>query len=167
VPSSVSSFNLQYSLFYLYHILLMWRIYWAPNSTPIYIQQDVKLYSLFISGNSSTCFGWYFHISTGANTTVFTAPGICHTVTAICRYRGRVGTGLSVLWVAYGTWNGVFYRVTRLWHGRPRKRGWIYSRNKKYISPPKHSEICCCPPIPLFSGYQGPWLWSKAVRAWS
>ena len=23
--------------------------------------------------------------------------GICHTVTAICRYRGRVGTGLSVL----------------------------------------------------------------------
>jgi hypothetical protein len=32
-----------------------------------------------------------------------TASGICHTVTAICRYRGRVGTGLSVLWVAYAT----------------------------------------------------------------
>jgi hypothetical protein len=28
---------------------------------------------------------------------------ICHTVTAICRYRGRVGTGLSVLWVAYAS----------------------------------------------------------------
>jgi hypothetical protein len=28
---------------------------------------------------------------------------ICHTVTAIYRYRGRVGTGLSVLWVAYAT----------------------------------------------------------------
>jgi hypothetical protein len=26
---------------------------------------------------------------------------ICHAVTAVCRYRGRVGTGLSVLWVAY------------------------------------------------------------------
>jgi hypothetical protein len=25
------------------------------------------------------------------------------TVTAICRYRGRVGTGLSVLWVAYAS----------------------------------------------------------------
>jgi hypothetical protein len=25
------------------------------------------------------------------------ASGICHTVTAICRYRGRVGTGLSVM----------------------------------------------------------------------
>jgi hypothetical protein len=32
---------------------------------------------------------------------VSTASGICHTVTAICRYRGRDGTGLSVLWVAY------------------------------------------------------------------
>ena len=29
-----------------------------------------------------------------------TASGICQTVTAICRYRGRGGTGLSVLWVA-------------------------------------------------------------------
>jgi hypothetical protein len=36
--------------------------------------------------------------SSGAHTTVSTASGICHTVTAICRYRGRVGTDLSVLW---------------------------------------------------------------------
>jgi hypothetical protein len=81
----------------------MWRIGWAPNSIPIYvhIQQDATLHSLFISGNCSTCFGWYFHPSSGAHTTVSTAPDICHTVTAICRYRGRVGTGLSVLWVAY------------------------------------------------------------------
>jgi hypothetical protein len=39
--------------------------------------------------------------SSGAQTTVSTASGICHTVTAICCYRGRVGTGLSVLWVVY------------------------------------------------------------------
>jgi hypothetical protein len=26
-------------------ILLMWRIGWAPNSIPIYIQQDAKLHS--------------------------------------------------------------------------------------------------------------------------
>ena len=84
-------------------ILLMWRIGWAPNSIPVYsyIQQDATLHSLFISGNCSVCFGWYFHPSSGAHTTVSTASGICHTVTAICRYRGRVGTGLSVLWVAY------------------------------------------------------------------
>jgi hypothetical protein len=82
----------------------MWRIGWALNSIPIYIQQDATLNSLFISANCSTCFGWYFHPSSGAYSTVSTASGICHnTVTAICRYRGRVGTGLSVLWVAYAT----------------------------------------------------------------
>jgi hypothetical protein len=49
------------------------------------------------------------HVSGGTSThhqeriQLFTASGICHTVTAICRYRGRVGTGLSVLWVAYAT----------------------------------------------------------------
>jgi hypothetical protein len=82
-------------------ILLMWRKGWAPNSILIYIQQDATLHSLFISGNCSTYFGWFFHPSSGAHTPVFTASGICHTVTAICRYRGRVGTGLIVLWVAY------------------------------------------------------------------
>jgi hypothetical protein len=51
----------------------------------------------------STCFEWYFHPPSGAHTPVSTASGICHAVTAICRYRGRVGTGLSVLWVAYAT----------------------------------------------------------------
>jgi hypothetical protein len=65
----------------------------------VYIQQDATLHSLFISGNCSTCFGWYHHPSSGAHTTVSTASGICHTLTAIWRYRGRVGTGLSVLWV--------------------------------------------------------------------
>jgi hypothetical protein len=81
----------------------MWRTGWAPKSIPIYIQQDETLHNLFISGNFSTCFGWYSHPSSGAHTTVSTASGICHTVTVICRYRGRVRTGLSVLWVAYAT----------------------------------------------------------------
>ena len=57
----------------------------------------------FLTGNSSACFGWYHHQSSGAQTTVSTSSGICHTVTATCRYRGRVGTGLSVLWVTYVT----------------------------------------------------------------
>jgi hypothetical protein len=67
----------------------------------VYIQEDALLHSLFISENCSTCFGWYFHLSSEAHTTVSTASDICHAVTAICRYRGRDGTGLSVLWVAY------------------------------------------------------------------
>jgi hypothetical protein len=37
-------------------------------------------------------FGWYLHPSLGALATVSTAYGICHTVTATCRYRGRVPT---------------------------------------------------------------------------
>ena len=56
-----------------------------------------------LSWNCSKCFGWYLHPSSGAQTTVSTASGVGHAVTAICRYRGRVGTGLSVLCVAYAT----------------------------------------------------------------
>jgi hypothetical protein len=69
-------------------IMLMWRIEPTPYSIPVYscIQQDATLHNLFVSGNCSTCFGWYFHPSSGAHTTVSTASGICHTVTAICSY---------------------------------------------------------------------------------
>src|SRR5215475_2724573 len=70
---------------------------------PCIVSISNKMQCHTISGNCSTCFEWYFHPSSGAHTTVSTASGICHTVTAICRYRGRVGTGLSVLWVAYAT----------------------------------------------------------------
>jgi len=38
-----------------------------------------------LSGNFSTRFGWYLHPSSGAQTTVSTASGICHTVIATCR----------------------------------------------------------------------------------
>jgi hypothetical protein len=69
----------------------------------LHIQKDATFHSLFINWNCSTCFGWYIHPSSGAHTTVSTASGICHTVITICRFRGRVGTGLSVLWVAYAT----------------------------------------------------------------
>jgi len=73
------------------------------NNILIYIQQDATLHSLFISENCSTCFGLYLHPSSGAQTTVPTASVIFHTVTAFCCYGGRVGTGLSGLWVAYAT----------------------------------------------------------------
>jgi hypothetical protein len=77
-------------------ILLMWRKGWAPNSIPVYIQQDATLHSLFISENCCTYFGWYFHPSSGAHTPVSTASGIFHTVTAICRYQ------LEPVWVCCG-----------------------------------------------------------------
>ena len=93
---------------------------------PIYIQQDATLHNLFIYENCSTCFGWYLHPSSGAHTTVSTASGICHTVTATCRYRGRVGTGLSVLWEAYATHSTL----------QPRKDG---ARSALFLI----SELCC------------------------
>jgi len=50
-----------------------------------YIQQDATLHIFILSGNCSKCFEWYHHPSSGAQTTVSTASGICHTVTATCR----------------------------------------------------------------------------------
>jgi hypothetical protein len=61
----------------------------------------MQRYTVYCIKNCSTCFGWYLHPSSGAQTIVSTTSGICHAVTGICRYRGRVGTSLSVLWVAY------------------------------------------------------------------
>jgi hypothetical protein len=48
----------------------------------IIVQQDAAMYSLFMSVNCCTCFGWYLHPSSGAHITVSTASGISVTVTA-------------------------------------------------------------------------------------
>jgi len=55
----------------------------------IYIQQNTTLHSLFYLETALHVFGWYHHPTSGTQTTVSTAPGICHTVTATCRYSGR------------------------------------------------------------------------------
>jgi len=55
----------------------------------IYIQQDATLHSLFYLETALHISGGYHHPSSGAQTTVSTASGICHTVTAACRYSGR------------------------------------------------------------------------------
>jgi len=93
-PIIRTAYKCIYSIWYLSH-----RYCHLPLSCrskyeyiPIYIQQDATLHNLFISGNCSTRFRWYLHPSSGAHTNVSTASGICHTVTAICRYRVRVGT---------------------------------------------------------------------------
>ena len=68
---------------------------------PKHTQQDATLHSLFLSGNSSTCFGWYLHLSSGAHTTVswkssnsstIAADGSNGVTNTRCRYRGRVPT---------------------------------------------------------------------------
>ena len=57
-----------------------------------YISNKMQRYTVYLFLEiCSTCFGWYFHPSSGAHTTVFTASGTCQTVTSTCRYCGRVG----------------------------------------------------------------------------
>ena len=58
----------------------------------VYLYLEIALH---VSGGTYTHYQERIQLST--------ASGICHTVTATCCYRGRVGTGLSVLWVAYAT----------------------------------------------------------------
>ena len=66
----------------------LWEEKFNPHSN-IYVQQRCNVTQFILSGNCSTCFGWYHHPSSGAQTTVSTASGICQTVTATCRYSGR------------------------------------------------------------------------------
>ena len=72
---------------FLYELTL---ILYSHKLRPL-LPNKVQRYSLLISGNCSTCFGWYLHPSSGAHTIVSAASGICHTVTATCRFHGRVG----------------------------------------------------------------------------
>jgi len=63
---------------------------------PIIVQKNVSLYSLFISVNRSTCFGWYFHPLSGAHVTVSTASGTSKTVNATCPERDWTGTAVPI-----------------------------------------------------------------------
>ena len=57
------------------------------KNIPIYdVCTRCNVTQFIISGNCSTCFGWYLHPSSGAQTPVSTASGICQTDTATCHY---------------------------------------------------------------------------------
>jgi hypothetical protein len=55
-----------------------------------------------LSGNCSTCFGWYLHPSSGGQTNIY-MYSIWYLSHRYCYLPLSVGTGLSVLWVAYAT----------------------------------------------------------------
>src|SRR5215475_9624408 len=105
LPIIRSAYNCIYSIWYLSrpycYLPLSWKSWnWFecavggirhPQHTQtilIYIQQDATLHSLFYLITAH-------HPSSGAQTTLSTASGICYAVNAICSYRGRAGTGLS------------------------------------------------------------------------
>jgi len=59
---------------------------WTTNDAlkwPTIVQQDATIYSLSVSVNSSTCFGWYLHPSSRAHVTVSPASGISKTVSVV------------------------------------------------------------------------------------
>jgi len=58
----------------------------------VYANNYPTIYSLFMSVNRSTCFGWYLHPSSGPHVTVSTVSGINKTVTATCRERDWTGS---------------------------------------------------------------------------
>jgi len=53
--------------------------------------------------------------------------------------------------------------MTSLWSGRPRNRGSIPGRSKRFISFPKRPDWPLCPPSFLFNGYLVPFPFSTAV----
>jgi len=68
-----------------------------------YISNKTQLYTVYLYLETA------LHVSGGNSThhqeriQLYLQHLVCHTVIATCRYRGRAGTGLSVLWVAYAT----------------------------------------------------------------
>jgi len=104
----------------------------------VYIQQDATLRSLFYLETALYVLGCTITHHQERKQLLSTASGICHTVIAICRYRGRVGTGLSVLWVVYI--HSLFYLETALHvsggaitHHQERKQ--LYLQHLVFVTP--------------------------------
>jgi len=97
------------------------------------VQQDATIYSLFISANRSTCFGWYIHPSSGANVTVSTAPGISKTVTATCRERDLTGTASPVQLLMPGAVDALTLVPDDGWRYHPKLVERFTDINKQYI----------------------------------
>ena len=78
----------------LLHNFQVWRIQYYRQicfvSYSIIYPTRCNVTQFTLSGNCSTCFVWYHYPSSGAQTTVSTEFGICHTVTATCRYWNRL-----------------------------------------------------------------------------
>jgi hypothetical protein len=76
VSGGTSTHHQERKQLYLQHLVFV---------TPLLLPAASNVIQFILSGNSSTCFVWYHHPSSGAQTTVSTTSGICHTVTATCR----------------------------------------------------------------------------------
>jgi len=76
VSGGTSTHHQERKQLYLQHLVFV---------IPLLLYAAIIVEELELSSNSST-------IAAGTQTTVSTVSDVCHTVTATCRYRGRVGT---------------------------------------------------------------------------
>jgi len=89
-----------------------------------------KVTQFILSGNCSTCFGWYLHPSSGEQTSISTESGICQTVTATC-HSAAIAAGSrwylhpsSEAQTTISTESGICHTVTAIaagsrWYLRP------------------------------------------------
>ena len=88
--SYLPSFRGTYCLHLQYwKVLKFGCIMWVPPEHSNIYPTRCNVTQFILSGNCSTCFGWYHHPSSGGQTPVSTGSGICQTVTATCCYSGR------------------------------------------------------------------------------
>ena len=76
IPNRPARSQSLYRLSYRAHVPKRHYIKIQHIYMPIIVQQDATTYSLFISVNRSTCFGWYLYLSSGAQVTVSTPSGL-------------------------------------------------------------------------------------------
>jgi len=81
VSGGTSTHHQERKQLYLQHLEFVRPLLLYSNIYP----KRCNFTQFILSGNCSTCFRWYHHPPSGAQTTVFTAAGICQTVTATCR----------------------------------------------------------------------------------
>ena len=77
VSGVTSTHHLERKLLYLQHLVFVTPLLLhAAIMEELEIRCNVTKYITSISENCSTCFGWYLHPSSGAQTTISTASGI-------------------------------------------------------------------------------------------
>jgi hypothetical protein len=100
----------------------------------IITQQDTTTYSLFMSVNNATCFGWSLHPSSGDHVIVSTPFGICKAVTATCRERDWTGTQFpSSQVLTNDRWCGYSDMSSWWWVERPPKTCRVVYRHKQTV----------------------------------
>ena len=110
-PIIRSTFNCIYSIWYLSHRYCYLPLSWRNWTSSTHHQEHIELYLQHLVSVTPLLLPAaiveeleLLHPSSGAHSTVSTVSGICHTVTPICRCRGRIGAIPRYRHVAVTVW---------------------------------------------------------------